>query len=165
MPKATVTKNTFWTKAKQHKRFYFADGTQNSADGKRNPTGCSSLPSLPPHIYMRACVCTKQQCPEEILLWVSPLWTTSHCPVLQQERSCQGRVPGRDSGSTCVFMALPLTCDMPLDRQVWSFFFPCHAQSFILILDPQGGDCSSLWLLRLVPCWCSSLQLLFPRKC
>lgn len=64
MPKATVTKSTFWTKAKQHKRFYFTDGSQNSADGERNPTGCSSLSlsffsSFPQYIYMNACVHTQ----------------------------------------------------------------------------------------------------------
>lgn len=38
---------------------------------------------------------------------VSPLWTISHCPILQQERSSQGRVAERDSGSTCLFTGLP----------------------------------------------------------
>lgn len=148
MPKATVTKNTFWTKAKQHKCFYFADGTQNSADGKRNPTGCCSLPSLPPLMYMRACVCTKQR---SVLrryfcesLWSlfplnnnsPPIFTTAKIPPGQGSREAI-----RENLS---IHGLPLTCDMPLDRQVCSFFFPCKAQSFILILDPQGGGSSSL---------------------
>lgn len=90
---------------------------------------------------------------------VSSLWTISHCPFLQQERSSQGRVPEREWGSTCLSMGLLLTCDMPLDRQVCSFFFPCHVQSFILILDPQGGDSSSLWLLSLETA-CTMLVLL-----
>lgn len=127
MPKASVTKDTFWTKAKQHKRFYFTDGSQNSADGERNPTGYSSLPSLsPPNIYMSACVCAQNsevswRNTQKVFTDVSILWTISHCPFLEQKRSSQGWVPERESGSTCLFMGLPLTCDMSLDRR---FFDP-----------------------------------------
>lgn len=44
-----------------------------------------------------------------------PLSNTS-LPIFRTENIHPGRVPERESGSTCLVMGLPLTCNMSLDR-------------------------------------------------
>lgn len=121
-----------------------------------------SLFSPPRYIWEHVCAQSSKVSwgdPSVKAFWVSVLGTLSHCPFSQQERSRQGRAPERESGSTCLFMGLPITCEVPLDRQLCSCLFPCHAHSFISILHPQGGDSSSVWL-RSLETACTMLVLL-----
>ena len=158
-PKATVTKNTFWIKAKQHKCFYFTDGTSNSADSERNPTGCSSLPSLsPPYIYTSASVCAQNSKVSVLTKYskgfhrrgIYPLSNIS-LPILRTEKIQPGlgtregmrkHVPAHGFATNLWYVfGQALLC---------SFFFLSHAlSSLFLFQDPQGGDSFCLWLLSL----------------
>lgn len=118
-----------------------------------------SLLPPPTYIYESMCVHKAAKCPEEILLW-KPFESLSFEQYLtahfynRKDPARAGYQRGSRAAPVCSWV-------MSLDRRLCSFFFPCQAQSFILILDPQGGDSSSLWLLILETA-CTMLVLLAP---